>query len=123
MAGLKGKVVLITGASSGIGEGTALYMATLGCKLSLIGRNLEALNAVSEKCKEAGSPDVYLASHDLAEEKECIATINETVEHFGGNVNSSVACAKVFQREFRIIILIMVSCLEGLDVLLVIVSL
>merc|ERR1712136_122659 len=73
MSGLNGKVVLITGASSGIGEGTALHMATLGCKLSLTGRNLEALKAVSEKCKEAGSPDVYLASHDLAEEKECIA--------------------------------------------------
>ena len=96
MAGLRGKVVLITGASSGIGEGTALHMATLGCKLSLIGRNLEALNAVSEKCKEAGSPDVYLASHDLAEEKECIAAINETVEHFGGNENNHIASAKAF---------------------------
>ena len=96
MAGLKGKVVLITGASSGIGEGTALHMATLGCKLSLIGRNLEALKAVSEKCKEAGSPDVYLASHDLAEERECIAAINETVQHFGGNENYCVASAKAF---------------------------
>ena len=90
MSGLKGKVVLITGASSGIGEGTALHMATLGCKLSLIARNMEALKAVSEKCKESGSPDVFLASHDLAEEKECIAAINETVEHFGGNEKTNV---------------------------------
>ena len=85
MAGLKGKIVLITGASSGIGEGTALHMASLGCKLSLIARNLEVLKTVSGKCKEAGSPDVYFASHELAEEKECIAAINETVDHFGGN--------------------------------------
>ena len=85
MAGLKGKIVLITGASSGIGEGTAIHMAGLGCKLSLVARNLEALNAVSEKCKEAGCPDVYVASHDLADEKECISAINETVKHFGGN--------------------------------------
>ena len=87
MAGLKGKVVLITGASSGIGEGTAIHMASLGCKLSLIARNLEALNAVSEKCKEIGSPDVYVASHDLADEKECIASVEETVKHFGGNIH------------------------------------
>ena len=85
MAGLKGKIVLITGASSGIGEGTAIYMAGLGCKLSLIARNLEALKSVSERCKEVGSPDVYFASHDLGEEKECIAAINDTVKHFGGN--------------------------------------
>ena len=87
MAGLKGKVVLITGASSGIGEGTAIHMASLGCKLSLIARNLEALNTVSEKCKEIGSPDVYVASHDLADEKECIAAVEETVKHFGGNIH------------------------------------
>ena len=88
MAGLKGKVVLITGASSGIGEATALHMAGLGCKLALIARNLEALNSVSERCIAAGSPDVYVASHDLADEKECIAAVNETVQHFGGNITS-----------------------------------
>jgi NADP-dependent 3-hydroxy acid dehydrogenase YdfG len=88
MAGLRGKVVLVTGASSGIGQGTAIHMASLGCKLSLIARNMEALKTVSEKCKEAGSPDVYIASHDLADEKECIDAVNETVKHFGGNVRN-----------------------------------
>ena len=84
MAGLSGKVVLITGASSGIGEGTAMHMAGLGCKLSLIARNLEALNKVAENCRAAGSPDVYVASHDLAKEEECIAAVCNTVQHFGG---------------------------------------
>ena len=84
MAGLKGKVVLVTGASSGIGQGTAVHLASLGCKLSLISRNLDALNEVSEKCKETGCPDVYIASHDLSDEKECINAVNETVKHFGG---------------------------------------
>ena len=40
MSGLKDKVVLVTGASSGIGKGTAIHMAGLGCKLSLVARYL-----------------------------------------------------------------------------------
>ena len=38
MAGLKDKVVLVTGASSGIGKGTAIHMAGIGCKLALVAR-------------------------------------------------------------------------------------
>lgn len=82
MASLRGKVVLITGASSGIGKGCALHMASLGCRLSLVARNVDALNAISEKCLQAGSPGVFTASHDLAEESECVAAINETIKHF-----------------------------------------
>jgi len=84
MAGLKDKVVLVTGASSGIGKGTATHMAGLGCKLALVARNAEALAQVAEECRAAGSPDVLVAPHDLAVEEECVKAIDETVEHFGG---------------------------------------
>jgi len=55
MAGLKDKVVLITGASSGIGRGTAVHFASLGSRISLVARNLDHLKAVAEECKAAGA--------------------------------------------------------------------
>ncbi|GFQ76824.1 hypothetical protein TNCT_311781 [Trichonephila clavata] len=45
---LAGKVALITGASSGIGAGTAELFASLGCKLCLTGRNSQNLDKVIE---------------------------------------------------------------------------
>jgi len=84
MAGLKDKVVLVTGASSGIGKGTAIHMAGLGCKLALVARNAQALEEVASECREAGSPDVLVSPHDLALEEECAKAVEETVAHFGG---------------------------------------
>ena len=76
--------MLITGASSGIGQGTAEHFATLGCRLSLVARNAEALKAVSEKCRANGAAEVAFFSHDLAAEAECIAAVEDTVKKFGG---------------------------------------
>ena len=47
--------VLITGASSGIGEALALYYASAGVRrLSICGRNAERLEKVAEKCRQNG---------------------------------------------------------------------
>ena len=52
---LSGKVVLITGASSGIGAGSAKYFASLGCKLALVARSKEKLESVKQECVESGA--------------------------------------------------------------------
>jgi ribitol 2-dehydrogenase len=49
---LEGKVIIITGASSGIGAATARAMAPLGCKLVLAARTLDRLRAVADELGE-----------------------------------------------------------------------
>ena len=45
---LDGKVVVITGASSGIGAATARLMAPLGCRMTLAARSVDKLNALAQ---------------------------------------------------------------------------
>jgi len=64
---LKGAVVVITGASSGIGEATAIAFARHGARLELGARRLEKLNIVADKCRQAGSPDVNVRLLDVGQ--------------------------------------------------------
>ena len=55
MRDLKDKVIVITGASSGVGKAMALELATYGTKLILAARRQEALEEVVNECKSIGS--------------------------------------------------------------------
>jgi short-subunit dehydrogenase len=68
-------VVAITGASSGIGEATALAFARRKARLELGARRLEQLNAVAQKCREAGSPDVNVRLVDVGQKAQARAFI------------------------------------------------
>merc|ERR1712008_498020 len=82
MTTLEGKIVLITGASSGIGAGTAKHFASLKCRLSLVGRNQEALNNVAEECREKGAIEVLVLVKDLMAAEACRDVVSSTVAHF-----------------------------------------
>jgi NADP-dependent 3-hydroxy acid dehydrogenase YdfG len=56
---INGQVVAITGASSGIGRATALYLARGGAKLALSARHEEGLSRLTEEIKAAGGQAVY----------------------------------------------------------------
>jgi len=76
---LKGAVVAITGASSGIGEATALAFARQGSRLALGARRLERLNAVAQKCRDHGSPDVSTRRLDVGRRADARAFVAAAV--------------------------------------------
>ncbi|KAL1441975.1 hypothetical protein MTO96_008123 [Rhipicephalus appendiculatus] len=85
MPNFHGKVALITGASSGIGEGAAVHLASLGCWLSLTARNMVALEGVAERCTAEGAPKdkVLTTQCDVRCADDIAAVVKRTAEHFG----------------------------------------
>ncbi|KAL9338137.1 hypothetical protein Peur_069906 [Populus x canadensis] len=78
-----GKVVLITGASSGIGEYLEYEYARRGACLALSARREERLRAVADKARELGSPDVIVIATDISMVEDCERFVNEAMNHFG----------------------------------------
>ena len=76
---LKGAVVVITGASSGIGAATAIAFAKRGARLELAARRTERLDAVAEKCRSAGSPEVNVRQFDAGRNGDARALIAATL--------------------------------------------
>ncbi|HET7339522.1 MAG TPA: SDR family NAD(P)-dependent oxidoreductase, partial [Candidatus Dormibacteraeota bacterium] len=72
---MKGSVVVITGASSGIGEAAAIAFAKRGARLELGARRLDRLKAVAQKCRDAGSPDVNVRLLDVGQRASARAFI------------------------------------------------
>jgi len=66
MRSLETKVIVITGASSGIGQATAEAFARGGARLVLAARNAAALQAVAKKCRELGA-DVLVVPTDVTD--------------------------------------------------------
>jgi short-subunit dehydrogenase len=79
---MKDNVVVITGASKGIGAELARQLAARGAKLVLAARNLPELEAVAAQCR-ASSATVVTVKADVAVERDCQAVIAGAVLAFG----------------------------------------
>ncbi|XP_054791494.1 11-beta-hydroxysteroid dehydrogenase A-like [Prosopis cineraria] len=78
-----GKVVLITGASSGIGEHLAYEYGRRGSRLALVARRENRLREVAGKAKMVGSTDVITIVADVSRVEDCKRSVDLTVSHFG----------------------------------------
>ncbi|MEL6580877.1 MAG: glucose 1-dehydrogenase [Cyanobacteria bacterium J06621_12] len=90
MKGLKGKNVLVTGATSGIGQAIAAHFVTEGANVALNYRNkIEKLDATKElikkMCEQKKGCDgkVFPVEADVSEESEITRMCSEVVEQFG----------------------------------------
>lgn len=77
---MTGKIVIITGASSGIGKALAKEFFSRGAKLSLGARRLDQLEALKQELK---GPDILCTKTDVSIEAECRNLIDKTLEKFG----------------------------------------
>lgn len=78
---MKNKVVIITGASSGIGRALAKECAAKGARLSLGARRTELLEQLRQ---ELQGTEILITKTDVSNPDDCKVLIEETIKHFGG---------------------------------------
>jgi len=94
---LEDRSAIVTGASAGIGEATALALADEGVRVALAARREAELEAVAERI-EADGGEVLVVSTDLTDDRQVLRTIGRTREAFG-DLDILVNCAGVLYRE------------------------
>jgi clavulanate-9-aldehyde reducatase len=80
---IEGKVVAITGASSGIGEATALACVGAGAKVALAARRADRIEELAQRIRDGGGEAVAIAT-DVADEASARAFVEGAREQLGG---------------------------------------
>jgi 3-oxoacyl-[acyl-carrier protein] reductase len=96
--GLRGKVVLVNGASEGMGRGSALALAEEGAALALTARTRATLEKTAAEVAEAGAADVLAIGADATDPAAVADAVGQVTARFGridGLVNTIGACEVV----------------------------
>ncbi|GBG69074.1 hypothetical protein CBR_g3773 [Chara braunii] len=98
------RAVVITGASSGIGEHTAYEFARLGAKLLIVARREERLSVVGERCRRLGAKKVVCMGVDVTDDQQCKAMVERAVAELGGVdflVNNAAVAENVLFKDIK----------------------
>jgi NADP-dependent 3-hydroxy acid dehydrogenase YdfG len=82
MKRLDGRIALVTGASSGIGEATAIALAEAGAKVAIAARRKDRLQALASRLAPLGAEPLVLEA-DLLDEHVAQGIVADTERHFG----------------------------------------
>ncbi|XP_071501759.1 hydroxysteroid 11-beta-dehydrogenase 1-like protein [Diadema antillarum] len=81
---IRGKRVIVTGASTGIGEQLAYWYSRLGARVLITARREAVLQQVVAKCKELGAEDAFYIPLDMGNYNDTEPLIREAERRFGG---------------------------------------
>jgi A-factor type gamma-butyrolactone 1'-reductase (1S-forming) len=99
MSSFENKVILITGATSGLGATAAVSLASKGAKVAITGRREEQGNAVVDQMKAAGGEGLFIKA-DVTVRADVEAMVTKTLEKFGqldGAVNNAGITGGMFK--------------------------
>lgn len=82
MTGFAGKVVIVTGASQGIGHALVRELAARGPRLVLAARDASRLEEVAAECRGLGAQTLVVPT-DVTDQAQCNALVDRTLEHWG----------------------------------------
>lgn len=89
--GMKDKIIVVTGAASGIGAAICSRFAQAGAKIVLLDRDRDQLTARAAELRTSGAEALPLVS-DVTDEASCNQAMGEAVQRFGG-IDVLVNCA------------------------------
>src|SRR6267143_580728 len=80
---LAGKVVMVTGSTSGIGHAVAVRFAAAGARVVALGRDQSALSEVKSEIERAGADELTIAT-DVTHESDLRNALDEAIDKFAG---------------------------------------
>src|SRR5260370_7328870 len=80
---LRGKVAMVTGASSGIGEAIAQELVQRGARVALFARRENRLEEVEQRLAGNGSDETLIVAGDVSKAEDVQNLVNQTVQRWG----------------------------------------